>query len=416
MPELELSFSDFERIFADLPPAPLRNRFFEQNPEQGRKRAAIARPGTSPLGNWGSGPIRKVFSQPGLFGGALFFVSGTTMYRRDVDGTVHTLAGVIYGSGTVSMAVSKGIGYERLFVADGVRLQFYSGGTHATGNVTWTGGANAVAGDTVQVVTTLYEFAIPDGSGNVPDGDGSSGNPFKAAIGATWDDTLTNLGAAINFTGTSGKTYSSTIAGQSTEVSAAFATPSLAITAKSDTALGNTYALVDTVDSGGNISTPAGGLLSGGDTHGLSGVEIPDGLPPTQVAALKSYIVVAIGLTDRFYWLEPAAVTINALNFATAESAPDQIVSLQVMQDTLWFIGQTTTEIWYATGTLALPFAPVAGRVYDRGALEGTVVNIKGTLYLVDQDYIVYAIAGGPQRVSNNGVEESIRLTIAAET
>lgn len=409
MPEVELSFSDFERVYADLPSAPLINRFFEENPFQGRKRAAIARPGTTVLGNYGTGPFRKIFSQPGLFEGALFFVSGDTLYRRDVDGTTYPITGIIYGTGEVSMSVAKGLDYTRLFIADGSRLQFYSGGTQASGAVTWTGGTNAANGDTLNINGTYYQWETPDGFGNVTTGIGTVGDPFKVAIGADWDASMENMRSALAFDGTSGTTYSSTIGGQNLEVTASYSTPTLTITARIDTAAGNSYVLVDTVDAGGNIQTPAGGTLSGGNVHGLSGIEIPDGLPPTQVATLKSYVIVAIGRTDRFYWVDPAAVTISALDFATAESAPDEIVALKVMQDTAWFIGQTTTEIWYATGDPDLPFTPVSGRTYDRGAIEGTVVNVKGTLYLVDQDYIVYAISGGPQRVSNHGIEQTIR-------
>lgn len=416
MPEIDLAFSDFERAYADLPPAPLRNRFFEENPFQGKKRAAIARPATTSIGNYGAGPIRKVFSQPGLFGGALFFVSGNQIFRRDPDGNTFALNGIIYGEGEVSMCVVKGLDYERLFIADGARLQFYSGGTKASGIVEFTGGANAIAGDQVEINATYYEFETPDGFGMVTDGIGASSNPFKVAIGVDWDETLDNLRSALAFDGTSGMTYSSTIAGQNLEVTASYLSPELTITARIDTEAGNLFTLTNPVDTGGNIQVPAGGLFTGGNNHGINGIEMPDGLPPTQVGTLKSYVIVAVGSTDRFYWVAPAAVTIGALDFATAESAPDQIVSLQIMQDTVWFVGQTVTEIWYTTGDIALPFSPVSGRVYDRGALPGTVVNIKGTLYLVDQDYIVYAIGGGAQRVSNHGIEEQIRLAVAAES
>jgi len=416
MPEIDLAFSDFERIYADLPPAPLRNRFFEENPLQGKKRAAIARPATTSIGNYGTGPIRKVFSQPGLFAGALFFVSGNTLYRRDTDGTTFAINGIVYGEGEVSMCVGKGLDYERLFIADGARLQFYSGGTKASGIVSYTGGSDAAPGDQVEVNGTYYEFETPDGFGFVTDGVGSSSNPFKVAIGGTWDVSLDNLRSALAFDGTTGQTYSATIAGQNLQVTASYTSPELTITARIDTAAGNLYTLTDPVDGGSNIQTPALGLFTGGNNHGLSGIEMPDGLPPTQVGTLKSYVIVAVGSTDRFYWVEPAAVTIDALNFATAESSPDQIVSLNIMQDTVWFVGQSVTEIWYTTGDLALPFSPVSGRVYDRGALPGTVVNVKGTLYLVDQDYVVYAISGGAQRVSNHGIEEQIRLAVAAES
>ena len=417
MPPLDFSFSHFPRDEHDLPPAALKNRFFEENPFQGPKNSALARPATRSIANYGTGPMRKIFSSPGIFGGAAFFVSGDTLYRRDTNGDTYSINGVIYGDGEVSMDVAKGLDYERLFIADGARLQFYSGGTNATGEIEATGGTDAANGDTLQINQTWWEFETPASDGSVTDGTGDSGNPFKVAIAGTWAATFANLVAAIQFTGTSGEDYSSTLAGQSSTVSAALnsAGTIVTITAKIDTDAGNAYALVDTVDGGGNIATPVSGLLDGGNLHGLNGVEVPDGLPPVQVGTLKSYILVAIDNSDRFYWIEPGEVTIDPLDFATAEAHPDQTISLQIMQDTAWFIGQKTTEIWYPTGDADDPFKPVAGRVYDRGALEGTVVNIKGTLYLVDQDYIVYAIGGQPKRISNHGIEQLIRETIAAE-
>ncbi len=415
MASISLSFSDFERVFADLPAAPLKNRFFEENPFQGEKRAAIARPGTTVLGNYGDGPIRKVFSAPGIFGGALFFVSNQTLYRWDLadyqaGNDPYAVTGIIQGQGEVSMCVAKGLDYERLFIADGTLLQFYGGGTKATGTIAWTGGVNPLEGDTVQIGNSYYKWTATVGSGL-----GTAADPYDVLIGAGWDESFANLVAAISFTGTSGVTYSPELAGQNAEVTAAYVSPTMTITSRADTAFANTIALNDTVDGGSNI-TVSGATLTGGNTHGLSGIEIPNGLPPVQVTTLKSYIIVGIDNSDRFYWVEPAGVTINALNFATAESQPDELVSLQTLGDNVWFIGQNSTEIWYATGNTDLPFTPVSGRVYDRGALEGTVVKIKGTLYLVDRDYIVYAISGGPQRISNHGIEQQIREAFASES
>ena len=218
--------------------------------------------------------------------------------------------------------------------------------------------------------------------------------------------------SAISFTTGGGTVYSAELAGQNDLVTAAYVSPTLTITSRADTAVANTIQLIETADALNNL-TLSGATLTGADNHGLNGIEIPDGLPPVQVATLKSHIIVGIGRTDRFYFIKPAQITIGGLDFATAESQPDELVAIRVIGDTAWLIGQSSTEVWYATGDPDLPFTPVSGRTYDRGAIEGTVVNIKGTLFLVDQDYIVYAIAGGPQRISNHGVEETIRKNFA---
>jgi len=227
---------------------------------------------------------------------------------------------------------------------------------------------------------------------------------------------MNNMLQAISFTGTQGVTYSANLGGQNPQVTAAYPGLNvdddalLTVTARTDLAAGNDLA---TTETGANMSWGAA-TLTGGGTHALSGVPMPDGLPPIAVATLKSFVLVAVGNSDRFYWIRPAEITIAPLDFATAESQPDDVLTVEVVGDTAWFVGEGSTEVWYATGVVASPFAPVPGRVFDRGAIEGTVVNIKGSVFLVGRDYVVYAIAGAPNRISNHGVEQTIRTALEA--
>lgn len=395
---VQLSFTNWPREFGDLSAAVLRNRYFEQNPSSGGGTVLLARPGTVPLVTTGDGIIRSQYSLPGLFGGALFVVSGETLYRVEPDLTVIPIIGAILGTGSVSMTGVAGAGYERLFIADGTLLQFYSGGVQATGILTGT--AAATEGDLLTIGGTYYKWTATVGSGL-----GTVGDPFDVLIGADMAEDLANIVKALSFTGTSGVTYSPELAGQNTLVTAVSDATTMTITARSDLTDGNS---IGTVSSSANFTFPAATLLGGG-THGLSGVEVPDGLPPVSIGTLKSHIIVALGDTDRFYWVQPGEVTIDALDFATAESQPDDVLNVQIVGDTAMFIGENTTEVWYPTGNLAAPFKPVSGRVYDRGAIEGSVVNVNGTVFLVGNDNIVYAISGAATRVSNHGVEETIR-------
>jgi hypothetical protein len=404
MADVPISFTSFERRFAGLPPAVLKNRFFEQTPTQAGGNAMLARPGTEDIGAYGTGPLRAFYSLPGLFDGALFFVSGTTLFRCEIDGTVIPCTGVVFGDGAVSMTGVAGAGYERLFIADGTLLQVYQGGTHASGVLTCT--LQVAEGDVIRIGDTYYEWTA-----TVNNAAGTLADPWEVLIGVDLAESLANMVAAISFTGTSGVTYSGNLAGQNTDVTAVSDATTMTVTAKTDLAAGNS---IVTTETGANMSWGAG-TLTGGGTHALSGVSVPDGLPPVSVATLKSYILVAIGRSDRFYWINPGAVVIDPLSFATAESQPDDVLDVTVIGDTAWFIGEGSTEVWYATGSSVTPFAPVDGRVYDRGAIDGTVVNIKGTVFLVGQDNIVYAIGGGAQRVSNHGVEEVIRTALEAE-
>lgn len=409
MTDVPLAFSDDPRTYAGLPRIALQNRFVEQNLATAKGSAMIARPGTDELEVYGDGPIRSIFSLPGLFGGAAFIASGNSMFRREVDGTVIPMAGFIYNSADVSMTGVEGAGYQHLFIADGSLLQVYRGGTQASGILTAT--AQPADADVVRIGDVYYSWVT-----TVVNGAGTAASPWRVLIGADLNASMNNMLQAISFTGTQGVTYSANLGGQNPQVTAAYPGLNvdddalLTVTARTDLAAGNDLA---TTETGANMAWGAA-TLTGGGTHALSGVAMPDGLPPIAVATLKSFVLVAIGNSDRFYWIRPAEITIAPLDFATAESQPDDVLTVEVVGDTAWFVGEGSTEVWYATGVAASPFAPVPGRVFDRGAIEGTVVNIKGSVFLVGRDYVVYAIAGAPNRISNHGVEQTIRTALEA--
>jgi len=399
MVDVPLSFTESERTYAGLPTIPLVNRFLEENPATAKGAALLARPGTDELEVYGDGPIRAIYSLPGLFGGSAFVVSGGTLYRREVNGEVIPISGTVYNTGGAVMTGVEGAGYQRLFIADGSLLQVYSGGTRATGGLV--AGGNATEGAVIRIGDVWYAW-----NATVVNGAGTLASPWSVLLGADAAASLTNLAAAISFTGAQGTTYSANLGGQNQQVTAVFdEVDTLTVTARTDLAEGNTIA---TTSTDANMVWSAA-TLTGGGVHGLSGVAVPDGLPPVGVATLKSFVLVAIGGTDRFYWVRPGELVIQPLDFATAESQPDDVTNVTVVGDTAWFVGEGSTEVWYATGNAQEPFAPISGRVYDRGAIEGTVVTIKSTVFLVGADYVVYAIGGGPQRVSNHGVEQMIR-------
>lgn len=146
-------------------------------------------------------------------------------------------------------------------------------------------------------------------------------------------------------------------------------------------------------------------------------VVTPDDVGIVSVAFVSSYVICVVAqgydMNGRFYWIEPAETTIDPLNFATAERAPDPIYSVRAVGDQFWLLGTNSTEVWYPTGDLDAPFARVQGRLFDRGVWGGTDAQIKDSVMLVDNDGIVYRITGGgPQRVSNNSIEERIREAI----
>jgi len=107
-----------------------------------------------------------------------------------------------------------------------------------------------------------------------------------------------------------------------------------------------------------------------------------------------------------------------ALDFATAESSPDNLVRVFSSLGQLWLLGEHTTEIWTNTGASAFPFQRISGAKMETGILAAhTAVAVDNALYWIGEDNfgggIVYKATGfTPERVSN----EPIELIIAAAT
>jgi hypothetical protein len=175
-------------------------------------------------------------------------------------------------------------------------------------------------------------------------------------------------------------------------------------------------------------STPAYLYIADGDalyvyngtTGVVSQVTTPDDVGIVSVGFIAGYIICVVapleGYNGRFYWINPGETTIDGLNFATAERAPDTVFSVRVVGDTFWLLGEDTTEVWYPTGDPDAPFQRTPGRAFDHGVWAGTDVQLRDSVMIVDNDGIVYQIVNGaPQRVSDNGVEELIRKAIRTE-
>lgn len=100
-----------------------------------------------------------------------------------------------------------------------------------------------------------------------------------------------------------------------------------------------------------------------------------------------------------------------ALDFATAESSPDNLNRVFNAVGQLWLFGDRTTEIWTDTGAAAFPFERNSGGKMEVGiASPYTAVAVDNSVYWVGRDSkgtgIVYKAQGfTPQRISTNAIE-----------
>lgn len=419
MVTVPLGSEAYKRQYDGAPEVKLVNRFIERSPTNLREKSSlIARPGTNFLVNTppdtGAGLNRGNWSKTGLFDGDLFVTCGHNFYRYDTAGLLTHITGLVNGAGFPVIAWQKGIGYERLFISDGLLLQYYAGGTHATGTLSGTFDGSQV----VEIGGVYYGWNAAVDT-NAPDG--SAAHPWLANPGT---DPATALANLINFDGVRGTDFSTALGGPNPNFSATAQggppATSVLITATSPYAAGN--AITTTIHSGTGLAWSAT-TLTGGNVHALQGVAVPDGVGIRSLTALSSYVLASVANSQEFFFVQPGAVVIDPLDFASKESNPDNITDMVTIGDQAIICGEGSTENWYATGDLNAPFAPVEGRVYRRGCLAGTAVAVKDSLCIVGDDLVVYAIgyssgdtaAYGVNRISTHGIEERIRTQIRAE-
>jgi hypothetical protein len=317
----------------------------------------------------------------------------------------------------------KGIGYEFLFIADGTALQYFS--THAAGTLTLTG--NIQEGMVIDINGVYYGWSATVDHGSPA---GTVTNPYWALLDSTGLSTaeqninsLANMVLAINGSGINGHDYSTTITGPNADVTATSTDSTIVFSAIVDGTAGNAITTSVTVSGGGAISFANATLTGGGGTTLRAVTGYGAGEVIKSLASVSSYVLASVGNTNKCYFLLPGEVTIDPLNFFSKESQPDNILDMMTVGDQALISGNGSTENWYATGNALAPFAPVEGRTYARGVVEGTPAVVSDGVILVGEDGIVYQIGykyggqaqWGVHRISNHAIEERIRIQLRFE-
>jgi hypothetical protein len=132
----------------------------------------------------------------------------------------------------------------------------------------------------------------------------------------------------------------------------------------------------------------------------------------TNVASIDNYILIFEQNGER--WSVSAladASSVDALDFASAEGAPDFIVRGHVDHSEVWIFGTRSTEIWSNTGNPDFPFNRIAGGKLNRGcAFAGSVASEDNSVFWVGDDRVVYRANGyQPSRVSTQWVESILQ-------
>lgn len=149
-------------------------------------------------------------------------------------------------------------------------------------------------------------------------------------------------------------------------------------------------------------------------TSALVAIDLPDDIPFISLDVFNGYVLCVQNNSDRFYWIQPDAIVIDPLDFATAERYPDQVLQVRVKGDEFWLFGEKTSEVWRATGDGDAPFQRIDARLFDRGIFGGTAVAVKDSMIVAGSDGMMYDVQGGPVPISDPSIAERTRNAIKA--
>ena len=148
----------------------------------------------------------------------------------------------------------------------------------------------------------------------------------------------------------------------------------------------------------------------------FSQITDPDFPGAVGVGFLDGYFVFNEPNSQRF-WVTASynGLSIDALDFASAEGSPDDLVTLIVDHREVWLFGVNTVEVWYNAGLPDFPLARIQGAFNEIGCLAAySVAKLDNGLFWLGRDArgngIVYRSKGyAGERISTHAVEWQIQ-------
>ena len=130
-----------------------------------------------------------------------------------------------------------------------------------------------------------------------------------------------------------------------------------------------------------------------------------------RVGFIDGYFIFNKPDTQQFYISGLYGTTFDGLDFASAEGAPDLLVSLIVDHREVWMFGETSTEVYYNSGNADFPIERSQGAFIEHGcAAAQSVAKLDNTVFWVGKDAngngTVWRANGyTPQRISTHAIE-----------
>lgn len=137
----------------------------------------------------------------------------------------------------------------------------------------------------------------------------------------------------------------------------------------------------------------------------------------TSVAELGQRHLFTEDGTGRFWWSAVGdPTTVSNTSFATAESEPDNLLSVQTYRGRVFLYGTQTVEPWVPTGDQDRAFVSVPGGVINRGLIGRDAITRadNAIFHVTPLGQVMMFRGGGMERISNEMIEGRIKDLSAA--
>jgi hypothetical protein len=140
-----------------------------------------------------------------------------------------------------------------------------------------------------------------------------------------------------------------------------------------------------------------------------------DFLGADQVTFQDGYFIFNKPASQQFFISDLNTVDFAALDIATAEGSPDNLVGLVSSHQNLYLFGTQSTEVFYNSGDADFPFARIQGAIMETGCMAPfSIAKLGGAVYWIGRDETGYGIlyrANGfkAERVSTTVIESQIK-------
>ncbi len=127
------------------------------------------------------------------------------------------------------------------------------------------------------------------------------------------------------------------------------------------------------------------------------------------VEFLDNFMLFRAPNTGVFFGSDLGSVTdFDALNFATAEGSPDNLVGMKVDHREALLFGSDSVEGWVNTGTAGFPFERTINGFVELGCLNGrTIAKLDNSVFWLASDFTVRRLDGvTPVRVSTHALDQ----------